>query len=106
MARRLEALAQSSTESHMHDMGYWGERAKRSEFATAAFTVGSSKRSAQKVAAAAMRRVGELSAPGGGGAAAGRKARDHGRDHGKDESNTAAEPSGKLPPIKSAEQLS
>jgi len=57
MARRLEVLAQANTESHKHDMGYWGERARRSEFATAAFTVGSSKRAAQKVAQAAMVRA-------------------------------------------------
>lgn len=85
MARRLEVLAQANTESHKHDMGCaphdldpptcglppdipllthrflacadWGERARRSEFATAAFTVGSSKRAAQKVAQAAMVRA-------------------------------------------------
>ena len=65
MARRLEVLAQANTESHMNDMGYWGERAKRSEFATAAYTVGSSKRAAQKVAEAAHRRAKALDgAPG------------------------------------------
>ena len=57
MARRLEVLAQASTESHKHDIGYWGERAKRSEFATAAYTVGGSKRAAQKVAQAALSRA-------------------------------------------------
>lgn len=66
MARRLEVLAQANTESHMTDVGYWGERAKRSDFATAAFTVGSSKRQAHKVAQAAMRRAKVLDgAPGG-----------------------------------------
>ena len=39
MARRLEALAAANTESHMHDMGYWSERSKRSEFATMAYTL-------------------------------------------------------------------
>jgi hypothetical protein len=70
MARRLEALAHTSTESHMHDMGYWSERSKRADFATAAYTVGSSKRAAQKVAASAVRRIGEIGAAAAGPAAA------------------------------------
>ena len=82
MARRLEVLAHASTESHMTDVGYWGERAKRSDFATAAFTVGSSKRAAQKVAQAALRRAKVLDASDanlkaarvGGGGATGRLA--------------------------------
>ena len=73
MARRLEVLAGTATESHMHDMGYWAERGKRTEFATAAYTVGPSKKQASKVARVLLDQstagVGGLpgGGPGGGG---------------------------------------
>ncbi len=48
----------------MHDMGYWAERGKRHDFASAAFTVGSSKKAVDKVAKEVMRRAGgALGAP-------------------------------------------
>ena len=70
MARRLEVLAGTHTESHMHDMGYWSERSKRTDFATAAFTVGSSKKAALKATKEMTKRANALGPATGGGAAA------------------------------------
>ena len=52
--RRLEVLAGASTEAHMHDMGYWAERGKRTEFAKAA-AAKTNTGEAKAAAAAAMR---------------------------------------------------
>ena len=55
LQRRLDVLAATTTESNMHDMGYWMERGKRTDFAAQALTVGTSKKAAKAIAAAAMR---------------------------------------------------
>ena len=65
LQRRLEVLAGTTTESHMNDTAYWLERGKRTDFATAGFTVGASKKAASKALAAAAIRGGVLA--GGGG---------------------------------------